>query len=173
MLQRILRSLGMGNETGTGKYVVLHSLIGGGHTRGQVVSGEQLEGNAQRFLDLKAIRPATPAEAVCETVDIETQRPNLSAQQQISDKDVEIRRLQARVDEQNAQLAEHQAPKAPSKADGKQLADKDAKIAELQERIETMHAEFQAASAPHMTAKEQKKADAADARADAKAHPGK
>jgi hypothetical protein len=90
------------------KYVVLHSLIGGEYHRGQVVAGSQLQGATQRFLDLKAVREATEAEALCDVVDVDATRPRASVQQLMAEQEQENKRLQERVTAQNQQIADLQ-----------------------------------------------------------------
>lgn len=122
------------------KFVVLHSLIGGEFTRGQVVPEDKLGDSIQRFLDLKAIRLATDAEAECERVDIDPARPNPSAQQKIADKHAEVERLESRVKEQNAQIADMTAQLESAKTPSATPPKPDPEIERLQALVKELEA---------------------------------
>lgn len=79
------------------KYVVLHGLIPGGFTRGQVVRGSDLGDHLGRCLDLGAVRKATAAEAGESAVTFAEQPQAHTLEAIAADKDAEIARLKERV----------------------------------------------------------------------------
>lgn len=78
------------------KYVVLHSLIPGGFTRGAVVAAKDLGSDLGRCLDLGAVRKATRAEAGAESVTFAAMPEAHTLEGAIATKDEEIARLKER-----------------------------------------------------------------------------
>jgi hypothetical protein len=90
------------------KYVVVHSSLGTGHTRGQVVEDKALGEGLQRFLDLGAVREATGEEAKHEQVTLEEPSGGVrqaSHEQQMAQVAADRDLLRARVQQLEAELS--------------------------------------------------------------------
>jgi hypothetical protein len=79
------------------KYVVLFNQVRHDFTRGDVVDGARLGGDLPRYLEQRAVRPATEDEARLERVTIEAPgRPTHSLDAQLAEKERDLARMAGR-----------------------------------------------------------------------------